>query len=181
MSKAKSRPCAERHVALLAVAVAFAIAAALSIAGGAPAHDLQSRLDQKRSQLEHAKSREGVLSTTIQRYGERLDQLRSQVATLRNREAIVEAQLERTKAELQEAKHRLAVLRVRLRRSLRVLRERLVEIYESSQPDALTVILNARGFDDLANRYEYLRRVESQDASIAQRVRKLRNETKDTV
>jgi murein DD-endopeptidase MepM/ murein hydrolase activator NlpD len=57
----------------------------------------------------------------------------------------------------------------------------LVAIYESSEPDMLTVILNSRGFDDLLNRYEYLKRIQSQDTSIAVRVRSLRDQTKDTV
>ena len=179
MGEPNSRPCVQRRFALLALALA--VAAGLAIATGAPAQDLHSQLQEKQAQLQHARSREGVLSTTIQRYGDRLEQLRGQVATLRNREAIVEAQLAKTKAELKQEKRRLETLRVRLRRSLGVLRDRLVEIYETSQPDALTVILDARGFDDLMNRYEYLSRVQSQDNSIASRVRRLRNETRDTV
>jgi len=169
----------QRRFAL--VAIAFAIAAGLSIVAGAPAQDLHSQLQQKQAQLHHAKAREGVISTTIQHYGDRLDQLRGQVATLRNREAIVQTQLEKTTAELKRDKRRLEVLRVRLRRSLQVLRDRLVAIYETSQPDALTVILSSKGFDDLMNRYEYLSRVQSQDTSIAARVRRLRNQTQDTV
>jgi murein DD-endopeptidase MepM/ murein hydrolase activator NlpD len=43
------------------------------------------------------------------------------------------------------------------------------------------VILNSKGFDDLLNRYEYLRRVQNQDSSIAGRVRGLRNQARDTV
>jgi murein DD-endopeptidase MepM/ murein hydrolase activator NlpD len=168
-------------VGLSVVAAVAALAAVLAIAGVAPAQDLQSRLDEKRAQLEHAKSREGVLSTTIQRYGEQLDQLRGEVATLRNREAIVQAELAQKEAELKRAKNRLVILRVRLKRSLKVLRERLVAIYESSPPDTLTVILNSDGFDDLMSRYEYLERIQSEDASIAERVRSLRDETRDTV
>jgi murein DD-endopeptidase MepM/ murein hydrolase activator NlpD len=168
-------------VGLSAATAVAAIAAVLAGAGGAPAQDLQSRLDEKRAQLDDAKSREGVLSTTIQRYSEQLDQLRGEVATLRNREAIVQAELEKKEAELKRAKDRLVVLRARLKRSLEVLRERLVVIYESSRPDAVTVILNSDGFDDLVSRYEYLERIQSQDASIAERVRTLRDDTRDTV
>ena len=43
------------------------------------------------------------------------------------------------------------------------------------------MILNSDGFDDLLSRYEYLKRIQSQDTSIAVRVRDLRDETKDTV
>jgi peptidoglycan DL-endopeptidase CwlO len=157
------------------------LAATPALAGGASVPDLRSKLQDRQSQLQHAKSREGVLSTTIQRYGDRLDQLRGEVAALRNRQADVQAQLERAQAELRQAKHQLAVLRVRLKRSLRVLSQRLVAIYESDQPNTVAVLLNSRGFDDLLNRAEYLRQVQSQDTSIAQRVRTLRNRTRDTV
>jgi murein DD-endopeptidase MepM/ murein hydrolase activator NlpD len=171
----------EPRVALTAITALAAAVAVLTLTAGAPAQDLQSQLDSKRAQLEHANAREGVLSSTIQRLGERLDQLRGEVATLRNREAIVQAELNQKEAELKRAKDRLAVLRVRLKRSLKVLRERLVAIYESSRPDTLTVILNSDGFNDLLSRYEYLKRIQSQDTSIAERVRNLRDETKDTV
>ena len=176
-----SRVRPERRVAVSAITALAAAVAVLGVAAGAPAQDLQSQLDSKRAQLEHANSREGVLSSTIQRLGERLDQLRGEVATLRNREAIVQAELDKKEAELKRAKDRLAVLRVRLKRSLKVLRERLVAIYKSSPPDTLTVILSSEGFDDLLSRYEYLERIQSQDTSIAERVRNLRNQTKDTV
>jgi murein DD-endopeptidase MepM/ murein hydrolase activator NlpD len=179
MRASRVRP--DARVAVTAITALAATVAVLTLTSGAPAQDLQSQLDSKRAQLEHANSREGVLSSTIQRLGERLDQLRGEVATLRNREAIVQAELNKKEAELKEAKDRLAVLRVRLKRSLKVLRERLVAIYESSRPDAVTVILNSNGFDDLLSRYDYLERIQSQDTSIAERVRNLRNETKDTV
>jgi murein DD-endopeptidase MepM/ murein hydrolase activator NlpD len=179
MRDSRVRP--EPRVAVTALTALAATVAVLTVTAGAPAQDLQSQLDTKRVQLEHANSREGVLSSTIQRLGERLDQLRGEVATLRNREAIVQAELNKKEAELKRARDRLAVLRVRLKRSLKVLRERLVAIYESSRPDTLTVILSSKGFDDLLSRYEYLQRIQSQDTSIAERVRNLRDETKDTV
>ncbi|MEK6328005.1 MAG: peptidoglycan DD-metalloendopeptidase family protein [Actinomycetota bacterium] len=181
MRDAHSRARMEPRMAVIALTALAATVAVLAIAAGALGQDLQSELDTKQAQLEHANARKGVLSSTIQRYGERLDQLRGEVATLRNREAIVQAELDKKEAELKRGKHRLAVLRVRLKRSLKVLRERLVAIYESSSPDTLTVILNSDGFDDLLTRYEYLRRIQSQDTSIAERVRNLRDETKDIV
>jgi murein DD-endopeptidase MepM/ murein hydrolase activator NlpD len=179
MRASRVRP--DARVAMTAITALAAAVAVLTLTAGAPAQDLQSQLDSKRAQLEHANSREGVLSSTIQGLGERLDQLRGEVATLRNREAIVQAELNKKEAELKQAKDRLAVLRVRLKRSLKVLRERLVAIYESSRPDTVTVILNSNGFDDLLSRYEYLERIQSQDTSIAERVRNLRDDTKDTV
>src|SRR3954451_24231614 len=106
MSKANSRARVARRLAVVAV-VAVAAAVVLTITAGAPAQDLQSQLDQKRAQLEHAKSRGAVLSSTIQRFGDRLDQLRGEVATLRNREAIAQTELQQKEAQLKRAKDRL--------------------------------------------------------------------------
>jgi murein DD-endopeptidase MepM/ murein hydrolase activator NlpD len=187
MDKRDNRTTARRRIAS-AVALALALAAALALSAGAPAQDLQSRIDQNRSALEQkqsklhdARAQAGVLSTTIERLDDRVDELSGQVATLRNREALVQAQLEKTEARLKRARDRLVALRAHLRRSIQVLEKRLVAIYESDSPDALTVILNANGFDDLLNRYEYLNAIQNQDAQIVARVRTLRNRARNTV
>lgn len=156
-------------------------AIAISPVGGAIAQDLQSQLDAKRSQLDEAQGQAGVLTTDIARYSNQLDRLAGEVATLRNREAAVERELAEVKEQLQTERHRLELLRARLDRSLRVLEDRLVAIYKSDEPDALTVILNSDGFDDVLERYDYLRRIEAQDSEVVGRVRELRNDTRDTV
>ena len=164
--------------AVLAVALG---ALCLIVVAGARGQDLQSELDAKRSQLEQEKQRKGVLSSELAGYEAQLDQLAGEVATLRNREAIVVAELRRVQARLVREKTRLERLRHELRRSLNVLRNRLVNIYRSGSPDVLTVLLEADGFDDMVSRYEYLRRIEEQDSSIVRRVRELRNGTRRTV
>ena len=50
------------------------------------------------------------------------------------------------------------------RRRAQALSQRLVEIYKSDEPDSLTVVLEADGFEDLLERTEYLDRVSDQDA-----------------
>jgi murein DD-endopeptidase MepM/ murein hydrolase activator NlpD len=147
----------------------------------APGQDLQSQLDQKQAELDQQQERKGVLASELAAFGDRIDQLAGEVATLRNREAIVEAELHRVQTRLRRAKDRLQVLRHKLRLSLNVLRNRLVDIYRSDQPDVLTVMLESDGFDDLVSRYEYLRRISEQDAAIVGRVRTLRNGTRVTV
>jgi peptidoglycan DL-endopeptidase CwlO len=191
MTKPNNRPGPNRRSSLLALCATGVVTGVLAVAGGAPAQDIQAiqnkidssraQLGQKQAQLQHAKDRAGVLSTTIQRYGDRVDQLRGEVATLQNQIAIVETQLQKKEAELKEAKARLVELRAHLKRSLRVLQQRLVDIYESNNPDAMTVILSAHGFNDLLSRYDYLQRIQSQDTSIAVRVKRLRDQEKETV
>lgn len=165
-----------RTAAVLAVFVAV-----LAGVAGASGQDLQSKLQQKQSELNRQKEQKGVLTTEISRYSKRVNQLAGEVAVLRNREARVEEQLRAVRARLREERHRLEQLQGRLKRSLNALRNRLVAIYRSDEPDALTVILSADGFDDLVNRYEYLRRIEENDASIVDRVRFLRDDSRNTV
>jgi murein DD-endopeptidase MepM/ murein hydrolase activator NlpD len=163
-------------------AFALGLVAVLAVAGGtALAQDLESQRAAKQAELEDVKARGDVLSSEISEYSEQIAQLQGEVAILRAREIEVEQQLRETIARLEAEKANLALLRDKLDRSLDILAERLVEIYKSDQPDALTVILDSEGFDDLVNRYDYLTRIQDQDAAIVARVRFLRNESRETV
>jgi peptidoglycan hydrolase CwlO-like protein len=181
MTEPNRRFFAHRRLALLAHGAIATVVIALSLAPGASAQDLQGQLSSKRSQLHAERSRQARLSTALSDYSAQIGQLSSQVAALRDREARVQQQLAVKEAELQRAKTRLAKLRKRLHASLRVLRERLVAMYESAPPNALNVILSAHGFNQLSSRYEYLSSIEHQDTSIVTTVRRLRNEAQDTV
>ena len=172
----RTRP---KHMRVLVAAVTMLLAAA--IGATASGQDLQSKLEHKRDRLDRVNHREGTLSTTIERYGDQIDQLIGEISVLRNREAIVEQELARKQAELHRDKVRLDQLRSDLRRSLNVLRNRLVDIYRSGEPDLLTVVLDSNGFEDLVDRYEYLKRIEEQDSDVVGRVRDLRNQTITTV
>jgi murein DD-endopeptidase MepM/ murein hydrolase activator NlpD len=169
-----------RTARAFAVAI-FAAVLGLACAAVAVAQDLQSQLEQRQADLAGERDRKEVLSTELAGFEERLDQLAGEVATLRNREAIVVAELRRVQARLNREKVRLDQLKAQLRRSLNVLRNRLVGIYRSGDPDLVTVMLESDGFDDLISRYEYLRRIEEQDSDIVGRVRTLRNGTRLTV
>jgi murein DD-endopeptidase MepM/ murein hydrolase activator NlpD len=163
------------------VAVAAALLA-LALAGGtAFGQDLYSQKAEKQAELEDVKERGEVLSSEISDYSDQISQLAGEVAVLRNREAIVAQELRETIARLQAERARLAELRDKLDRSLDILSERLVDIYKSDQPDALTVLLDSDGFDDLVNRYDYLTRIQDQDALIVARVRTLRDQSREAV
>jgi murein DD-endopeptidase MepM/ murein hydrolase activator NlpD len=165
----------------LAAAAAFLALLVVLAAGNASAQTLQSKLEDKQAELEVEEDKEGVLANELDRYNDRVDQLAGEVAVLRNREAIVQNRLERVRKRLWIERDQLDQYRHQLRRSLNVLRNRLVQIYRSGAPDVLTVMLESDGFDDLISRYEYLRRIEEQDSDIVGRVRTLRNGTRNTV
>lgn len=166
---------------LRALVAACAVTVAACLAGSASGQDLQTQLQHKKDRLAHVHEREGVLSSTIQKYGDQIDDLIGQIAVLRNREAIVQQHLDAKQTELHNDRLRLDELHKHLHSSLGALRNRLVGIYRSGEPDLLTVILDSRGFNDLVDRYEYLKRIEEQDANVVDNVRNLRNDVRDTV
>ena len=169
---------------LLPITLAIAAFLVLPLPGlSAP---LSSRIEEKKEQIQHHKAKEGVLSTTIERFNTRIDAVQGEISATERRLARVQDSLDRQKAKLlavrdklEEARDRLERLRSELETSRRVLAARLVEIYKADSPDALTVILSADGFGDLLERAEFLDRISDQDREVTDRVRVLRDKAKD--
>jgi murein DD-endopeptidase MepM/ murein hydrolase activator NlpD len=153
---------------------------------GKSAPPLSQRIEKKRAAIEKVTQREGVLTTTIQRFGTRIESLQGEIGATRQRLRRAQDSLDGQQAELLEVRNRLEEARdrlERLRRELATAREvlsaRLVEIYKADAPDALTVVLEADGFGDLLERAEFLDRISEQDREITDRVRRLRDRAHD--
>ncbi len=174
------RSAPRRGVTALAVALA-ALAVGLALVARAPAEDLNSKLDAKQAELDQAKEKKGVLTTEISRYNDQIDQLTGEVAALRTREAAVQQELDEAEAELAAEQHDLKILRERLARTVEALEDRLVDIYMSDEPSAISVVLESDGYDDALSRYEYLQRIQDRNSDIVGRVRELRDDTRATV
>ncbi len=166
------------RLALSGALVACACGLAIGTASG---QDLQQKLNATQAKLSHARTHAGVLTTRISHESAQIDRLTTEVAALRNKEAAVAAQLAQKQAELVQAQARLDYLKQRLREAITILEERLVAIYETNEPDLITVLLQADGFDDLLARTAYERTLQNQDNDIVSRVRGLRNEMQVTV
>jgi murein DD-endopeptidase MepM/ murein hydrolase activator NlpD len=168
------------------VPIAMALAAFLLLPFPGQSAPIGEKIDKKRNEIDQAKAKEGVLSTTIQRFSTRIDSLQGQIRATRGQLERAQRSLDRQKAELLAVRNRLEVARDRLERLRRqlatardVLAERLVEIYKSDTPDALTVVLESDGFADLLERAEFLERISDQDRAITDRVRGLRDQAQD--
>jgi murein DD-endopeptidase MepM/ murein hydrolase activator NlpD len=145
---------------------------------------LQKRIDTKRAQLEKVKRHEGVLTTTISGYNNRIGRLQGEIRGTRRRLGQVQGELDQKRDELvavrdklERSRDRLERLRRELRAARRALARRLVEIYKSDAPDALTVVLESDGFADLLDRTDFLARISDQDRGVTDRVRGLRDQT----
>ena len=89
-----------------------------------------------------------------------LDAARNELLTVRDKLEVARDRLVRARSELKQARGGLE--------------DRLVELYKADQPDALTVILEADGFNDLLERTDFLERISDQDGAVIRKVRVLK-------
>jgi len=139
---------------------------------------LQKKIEITRGKIGRRKGTERVLSTDISAYSRRINRLQTKITRLDTREARIQADLDAKRAELarlqdelRAERRRLARLRARLIVSRRALSTRLVEMYEADKPDVVTVVLNSKGFADLLERGEFIRRISDQDRNVVKLVR----------
>jgi peptidoglycan hydrolase CwlO-like protein len=169
---------------VLALAVTAAWLA-LALASDDASADLQSRIDATQARVDQGRSRETSLAGQVAAFSGLVGQLQAQVNALQAQENAIQAELDARRAELAQiqsalARERalLARLRARLTYSKQVLSRRLVEIYKSGRPDIITVILSSKGFAELLEREEFIKRINRQDRTIILAVRAARDATK---
>ncbi|MCW3039883.1 MAG: peptidoglycan DD-metalloendopeptidase family protein [Solirubrobacterales bacterium] len=161
------------------------------VSAGAPtAHSaatLQKKIDATRGKIGARKSKERVLTSDIAVYSRRIARLQSRIGTLQGRQDRVQAELDvkvaeldRTQAQLRAERARLTRLRVRLRAARVTLAHRLRELYEADKPDLVTVVLDSRGFADLLERSDFMRRIGQQDKRIVDGVRAAQTDARAT-
>ena len=143
-------------------------------------------IDELNDRIEAAKAEAQALGSQIQSATDGLAAAQQQAIDAAQREAELNAVLlkgqakeRRLEVAVAESAAELAAARRQLTRSRNALSNRLVAIYRTGMPDMATLILQADGFDDLATRAEYLRRIEEADAALVSRVRITREEVSD--
>jgi murein DD-endopeptidase MepM/ murein hydrolase activator NlpD len=148
---------------------------------GATAASLSNKIQQVQGQIGRKKGTERVLSTQIAAYSARIDRLQAKITRLRTRESLVQGSLDRSRQELlaiqsdlRAERARLVRLRKRLAQARVAIATRLVERYESDQPDIVNVVLSAKGFADLIERADFMHRISEQDRSIVELVKNAR-------
>jgi septal ring factor EnvC (AmiA/AmiB activator) len=162
--------------ALAALALCGALAVPVAHSGAQSIDELNSRIAGARAEAED-------LGAEIEAASAELASVQAEAIAAAQREAQLSAVLARGEAReasleaaVGVAESELRAARAQLARSLDQLADRLVAIYRHGMPDPTTVLLEADGFDDLATRAEYLRRIEEADAALVARVRALRDE-----
>ncbi|HEY5815407.1 MAG TPA: hypothetical protein VIS95_03600 [Solirubrobacterales bacterium] len=183
----RARAGTSRRLLLPAALFLFVLCLAASVAS-APAETLREKFDETQGKLSDVRESQSAVAASIAEQNRTIDSMLGEVSRLRQEQLALEAELEEKQAELDAAsaelkaeKRRLARIRARLQRALRVLRERLVAIYETGNPDLVSVVLEAETWGQASVRAEYLSRVQEYDDAIAGRVKGLRDEAKAAV
>lgn len=149
---------------------------------------VEDRLDRTEDKLDRANDRKGVLSGEIAGLSDRISEFEARVSALRAEERAVEIRLAAKQAELDQAEEDVAeayrelkVLAARLKRSLDILSDRLVAIYQSGSTDVADLVLTSADYGELIEQSEYLEQIQNRDETIVTRVRDLRDQQQATV
>ena len=166
------------------LSITLALAAFLVLPMPGHTSGLDRRMDIVKAKIQKKKAKEGVLTSTITRFNHRIQSLQGSIRGLQDRQNRIQSTLSQKQAELlttqnnlEKARDHLARLKVYLGRAQALLAKRLVQMYKDGEPDALTVVLDAKGFTDLLEQTQFLDRITNQDKQIITRVRVLKTAT----
>jgi len=137
---------------------------------------------QLQQQISAGQSQISSLSGAVSAVSGHLAQLNSSISSLEGQIARIQADLDakraallRLRAELTAARTRLAQLEAFEAHAERVLSAQLVSDYEIDRPDLISVVLEARGFQDLLERLAFAQRVRTQDVHVVGQVHAARS------
>jgi len=177
----RRRTLPTRHPATFAVVLLLAIA----VAGGATHLAIAQDPGTLRHHIDRQKGRERQLASAAARLGRlesaasrAVDVLTGRLAEAQGDLARWQARLAETQRQLRDTRERLVRLRARLAQSRRALATMLRQRYTADRPDVVSVVLDAKGFSDVLERIEFLRRVQRSDTLIVEAVRRGRDDAR---
>ncbi len=166
--------CATLALLVVGCAAAVALTSASPVARAAGVGQLQQKISA-------GKGRISSLSGTVGAASRRIGQLDANIAALASRLNRIQADLVAKRAELAKIRGELSAARTRLAKleayqayAEQMLAKQLVATYESDQPNLVTVVLSATGFQDLLNKLSFMQRVSKQDRNVVGQVRAAR-------
>ena len=178
-------------------AIGFALAALVLAVAPAGGQDGRGLTDQKRAvddkiaslqdKIRHATQREGVLTTEISAVSTKIHGLEDDVAgatskleQLRKVLILHQRKLNRLNALYTARTRKLLFLQQQYRESVARLNRRVIQIYTSNPPDAVSVVLAASSIGELVDQVEFSNAIGRQDELIAARVKHAKLEMQET-
>ncbi len=176
------------RAALLLAFAALVLILALVFWQGPATASTEDKLNQTQARIAEQNDKKGVLTDEIASLSAQIDDYESQVAALRAEErdaeirlAAKQAELDQAQAQVDRAYRELKILAARLKRSLGVLKDRIVAIYKAGDSDMSDLILTSKSYGDLIETSSYIEQIQNRNESIVTRVRDLRDQQEAVV
>jgi septal ring factor EnvC (AmiA/AmiB activator) len=170
-----------RHWALFALVLLLALAAAGAVNRFASAQDpgaLRDRIARQKGQEHQLASAAARLGRLEAAASHAVDVLSGRLAQSQADLQSWEARLAATQADLRATRERLVRLRARLAQSRQALATMLRQRFTANRPDLVSVVLDARGFSQVLERIDFLKRVQRSDTLIVEAVRRGRDDAR---
>jgi len=155
-----------RFILLALLAAVTAVAAVVFATAGPAGADINSRISGAANRAEALRAAVSAESKRIRASASSLDAAQRRLAKLQAANAAQQAELKRVEQALVRARDRLSVLINRQRRATGALRDNLMSSFREPDPDIVSVVLTAKGFADLLERADFLKRIAKQNARI---------------
>jgi peptidoglycan hydrolase CwlO-like protein len=160
-------------ISLLA-AVAVCLLARLPVAHATSASQLQQQISAGQARISGLSGKVAAADKQLGQLQGSISGLEQRISALQRKIAPELAEEARLRTQLARAHQQLTQLEALEARAEAVLAKQLVGTYESDQPDLVTAVLDAKGFQDLLDRIAYVSRVQHQDAQVVKSVRATR-------
>ncbi len=172
------RPYNRAVCAVLAAVLCAAAAALVLVRSGAASAATTGQLQQ---QISSGQSQISGLAGAVSAASGQLAQLTANIHSLEHRLGSIQADLDarrlqllKLRSELDAARTRLAQLVAFETKAEGVLSQQLVSNYENDRPDLVSVVLEARGFQDLLEQISFATRIRKQSVKVVAAVKRAR-------
>jgi len=168
-----------RRLALLcALAATVAVAAIVLGPAGAGGQSLSGRIDTKADRAAYLRSVVAAETAKIRASSAGLARAQRRLGKLRADAAEQRAKLQAVRDDFRRARDRLTRLVNLQRGATEALRANLQAAYRNGEPDIVSVVITARGFTDLLEKTEFLKRIAKRNATIMDVARTSRGQVK---
>jgi peptidoglycan hydrolase CwlO-like protein len=168
-----------RRLALIcSLAACVAVAATVLGTAGPAGADLSHRIDRQANRAEYLRSVVAQETARIQASSAGLARAQRHLNKLQADAAEQRAELQAVRERFTRARDRLTRLVNLQRTSTAALRANLQAAYRNGEPDIVSVVITARGFTDLLEKTEFLKRIAQRNATIMDVARSSRGKVK---
>ncbi|MDX6677867.1 MAG: hypothetical protein QOE31_1919 [Solirubrobacteraceae bacterium] len=161
---------------LIICALALCAAAAVTVLTTSADADLSGRIQTKANRAEALRAAVAAESARIRSSSAGLAAAQRRLRAVQADVAAQQAKLGRVESALVRARNRLTRLVNRQRDATDALRANLLAAYRNPRPDIVSVVIRAKGFQELLEQADFLKRVAKQNARIMDGARRSRAE-----